>query len=273
MDVKVRPNLLPSHQMSELNQKETYNIHLPVFDGPFDLLLFFIERDELDIQNIPIAKITGDFLAYIRSMDAINIDLASEFIVTAATLMRIKARMLLPLKKSDENHEVDDPRVELVNRILIFKSFKEIATELSIMEELKAKMHKRGSIAEDIKRIQHASVSYNELESASLYQLIKTFNRLIERMGEKKSGTIHQLVDYPYTVHECREDIMLALKKKKNCSFEDIFEKSENRIHAIVLFLSLLELINLQIVQIANGSNVNSFWITEKFDDLEIEIK
>ncbi len=259
--------------MSELNQKETYNIHLPVFDGPFDLLLFFIERDELDIQNIPIAKITGDFLAYIRSMDAINIDLASEFILTAATLMRIKARMLLPLNKNDETLEPDDPRAELVNRILIFKSFKEIATQLSVMEELKAKMHQRGSISDDLKRIQHASVSYNELESASLYQLIKTFNRLISKMGEKKSGSIHQLVDYPYTVQECKEDIIASLKKKRQCSFEDIFGKVENRIHAIVLFLSLLELINLQEIVIANSTNVNSFLISENLETKVEDVK
>lgn len=250
--------------MSDLNQKETYNIHLPVFDGPFDLLLFFIERDELDIQNIPIAKITGDFLDYIRSMEAINIDLASEFIVTAATLMRIKARMLLPLRKNEDDQVEDDPRAELINRILIFKSFKDIALELSRLEELKSQMHQRGSISDDLKRIQHASVSYNELESANLYQLIKTFNRLIARMNEKKNGVVHHLVDYPYTVQECKEDILQALKINKKCSFENIFERSENRIHAIVLFLSLLELINQQIVAIANGTNVNSFWITEK---------
>jgi segregation and condensation protein A len=100
----------------------------------FDLLLFFIERDELDIQNIPISRITGDFLDYIRKMEAVNIELASEFIVTAATLMRIKAKMLLPLHKNEETNEVDDPRSELVNRILVFKSFKEVAEELSRLE-------------------------------------------------------------------------------------------------------------------------------------------
>ena len=249
--------------MADLNQKETYNIHLPVFDGPFDLLLFFIERDELDIQNIPIARITGDFLAYIRGMEAINIDLASEFIVTAATLMRIKARMLLPLKKNDETQEVDDPRAELVNRILIFKSFKDVAEELARLEVLKSQLHQRGSIQEDLKRIQHASVSYNELESANLYQLIKTFNRLMEKMGQKKESTIHRLVDYPYNVQECKEDILAAVRNKKNCSFEDLFGKCENRIHAIVQFLSLLELINLELVFIANTTTVNSFWISE----------
>ena len=142
--------------MSEFLSKETYNIHLPVFDGPFDLLLFFIERDELDIQNIPISRITGDFLDYIRTMEAVNIELASEFIVTAATLMRIKAKMLLPLHKNEETNEVDDPRSELVNRILVFKSFKEVAEELSRLENERAQLHIRGNIEENLKQIQKA---------------------------------------------------------------------------------------------------------------------
>jgi len=250
--------------MSDILQKETYNIHLPVFDGPFDLLLFFIERDELDIQNIPIARITGDFLEYIRSMEAINIDLASEFIVTAATLMRIKARMLLPLKKNEETHEVEDPRSELVNRILIFKSFRDVAEELARLEAFRSRLHRRGSIQDDLRRIQHASVSYNELESANLYQLIRTFNRLLARINEEKDGKVHQLVDYPYTVQESKEDILNAIRKRGSCSFQDLFTACENRIHAIVQFLSLLELINQQLIKIASSTEVNSFWISEK---------
>lgn len=250
--------------MSQFTNKETYTIHLPVFDGPFDLLLFFIERDELDIQNIPIAKITGDFLEYIRSMETVNIDLASEFIVTAATLMKIKARMLLPLRKEEGSDETADPRAELVNRILIFKSFKEIALELSSLEEQKAAIHQRGNIIDDLKRIKGASVSYTELESANLYQLIKTFNRLMDRLGQAKSSTVHRLVDYPYTVEECKVEVLHKVNSSGQCSFEDIFGECTNRIHAIVLFLSVLELINQQEVELANGTQVNSFWILPK---------
>ena len=102
----------------------TYNIKLSQFEGPFDLLLFFIERDELDIYNIPIAKITDDFLEYIRHMEALNIDLASEFILVAATLMRIKAKMLIPRKPIDEEGNEVDPREELVQRLLEYKRYK-----------------------------------------------------------------------------------------------------------------------------------------------------
>ncbi len=231
--------------MADILHKDTYNIHLPVFDGPFDLLLFFIERDELDIQNIPIAKITGDFLDYIRSMEEINIDLAGEFIVTAATLMRIKARMLLPLKKNEE-------------------SFKEVSEELSRLETERAMLHTRGGILSDIKRIQHASVSYNELESANLYNLIRTFNRLLARMNDPDKSNVHQIVDYPYTIQDCREDILNAVRNNEKCSFDTLFSGCENRIHAIVQFLSLLELINQQLFKIVNASGANAFWISEK---------
>jgi segregation and condensation protein A len=250
--------------MSEFLSKETYNIHLPVFDGPFDLLLFFIERDELDIQNIPISRITGDFLDYIRTMEAVNIELASEFIVTAATLMRIKAKMLLPLHKNEETNEVDDPRSELVNRILVFKSFKEVAEELSRLENERAQLHIRGNIEENLKQIQKASVSYNELESANLYNLMKTFNRLMARLEGDKHNKIHQLVNYPYTIEESKEDILKSVRQRGRCSFEQLFDRCESRIHAIVQFLSILELINQQLIEIINTSDVNSFWITEK---------
>ena len=108
----------------------TYNIKLPLFEGPFDLLLFFIERDELDIFNIPIAKITDDFLDYIRQIEAMNIDLASEFILVAATLMRIKAKMLIPRKPLDEEGNEIDPRDELVQRLLEYKRYKSVLDEM-----------------------------------------------------------------------------------------------------------------------------------------------
>ena len=117
----------------------TYNINLPLFEGPFDLLLFFIERDELDIFNIPIAKITDDFLDYVRKMEALNIDLASEFILVAATLMRIKAKMLIPRKPIDEEGNEIDPREELVQRLLEYKRYKSVLEEMRQMEEKRTK--------------------------------------------------------------------------------------------------------------------------------------
>src|SRR5580698_10598473 len=122
----------------------TYQIKLPQFEGPFDLLLFFIERDELDIYDIPISKITDEFLNYIQQMEILNIDMASEFIVVAASLMRVKAKMLLPRKEVDETGKEIDPRQELVNRLLEYKRFKEVSADLLKLEEERTMRHQRG---------------------------------------------------------------------------------------------------------------------------------
>ena len=132
---------------------ETYNIKLPAFEGPFDLLLFFIERDELDINNIPIAKITDDFLSYLRQAQSMNIDLASEFIVVAATLMCIKAKLLLPRKQVDEAGNEIDPRAELVDRLLEYKRYKSVLEEMRRLEEMRAFMNPRGNALTEVRRL------------------------------------------------------------------------------------------------------------------------
>ena len=123
-----------------------YQIRLPQFEGPFDLLLFFIERDELDIYNIPINRIINDFLAYIRESEELNIELSSEFILFISTLMRIKAKMLLPRKELDADGQEIDPRQELINKILEYKRFKEASAQWADMEALRMLMVKRGNI-------------------------------------------------------------------------------------------------------------------------------
>src|SRR5580704_5037083 len=122
---------------------QTYEIKLPQFEGPFDLLLFFIERDELDIYNIPISKITQDFLDYIHQMSVMNIELASEFIVVAATLMRIKAKLLLPRKDLDETGNEIDPRQELINKLLEYKRYKEVLDDMRMLEDTRASKFER----------------------------------------------------------------------------------------------------------------------------------
>lgn len=124
----------------------SYQIKLPQFEGPFDLLLFFIERDELDIYNIPIARMTNDFLAYIHQLESLNIELASEFILFISTLMRIKAKMLLPRKELDEQGNEIDPRRELVDKLMEYKRFKEAAAEMALMEAERLLQQKRGNI-------------------------------------------------------------------------------------------------------------------------------
>ncbi len=132
---------------------ETYTIRLTQFEGPFDLLLFFIERDELDIHDVPIAKITKDFLEYIQQLESLNLDVASEFILVAATLMRIKAKMLIPRKELDEEGNEIDPREELVQKLLEYKKYKSVIDEMSQLEEDRHYRFTRGSVSAELRDI------------------------------------------------------------------------------------------------------------------------
>src|SRR3954467_10516668 len=133
-----------------MTAQENFEVKLPLFEGPFDLLLFFIERDELDIYNIPIHKLIKDFLDFIHKEETLNIELSSEFILFVSTLMRIKARMLLPRKELDEQGNEIDPRQELIEKILEYKRFKEAAAQMADLEATRMLMAKRGNLQREL---------------------------------------------------------------------------------------------------------------------------
>ena len=242
---------------------DTFTIKLPAFEGPFDLLLFFIERDELDIYNIPIAKITDDFLDYLHQMESMNIDLASEFIVVAATLMRIKAKLLLPRKQIDEEGNEIDPRLELVERLLEYKRYKTVLEDLRRMEEMRAFMSPRGYAAVELNKLAQTALADAEMESVTLYKLLKVFERLLTRYEDDiKARRIHTVYNYTYTIQAQREHLQNTLKRGVKTSFEEIFLALDNRIHAVVTFLALLELLNAQEVAITQGEGLNNFWLS-----------
>src|ERR671920_1002667 len=143
----------------------TYQIKLAQFEGPFDLLLFFIERDELDIYNIPITRIINDFLAFIHGQDAPNIELSSEFILFVSTLMRIKAKMLLPRKEIDAQGNEIDPRQELIDKILEYKKFKEASAQMAEMEATRMLMIKRGNLQKELSTIGEEAGEGTEIQA------------------------------------------------------------------------------------------------------------
>lgn len=255
--------------MSDQNYN-TYTIKIPQFEGPFDLLLFFIERDELDINNIPIAKITDDFLAYIRQMDAFNIDLASEFIVVAATLMRIKARMLLPRKAVDEEGNEIDPREELVQKLLEYKRYKETLESFRDLEKERSDKFKRGGSKSELRKIAETALVDVELESVTLFKLLKVFEQVMTRLSEKRS-VAHTIARYDYSIQEQQNYLFSKLKFGVKTSFEELFMKLENRIHAIVTFLGMLELLSQQKLILIPGEGINHFWLTLPEDQEEEE--
>ena len=241
----------------------SYTIVLPQFEGPFDLLLFFIERDELDIQDIPIAKVTDDFLEYIRHMERMNIDMASEFILVAATLCRIKAKMLIPRKQLDEEGNEIDPREELIQRLLEYKRYKSVLEEMREMEEARSQKNPRGNVSKELKAIATKALVDSELESLNLFKLLKAFERVVQRFDDTHPKTVHQIIRFDYTIEEQQTRILESLKKGKKATFKSVFGECRNRIHAIVTFLSLLELLNSGVVAMIVGEGINNFWLTE----------
>src|SRR5437868_14904925 len=143
----------------------SYQIKLAQFEGPFDLLLFFIERDELDIYNIPITRIINDFLNYVHGQETLDIELSSEFILFVSTLMRIKARMLLPRKELDASGNEIDPRQELIDKILEYKKFKEAAAKMSEMEAMRMLMVKRGNLQKDLSSVGEEAAEGTEIQT------------------------------------------------------------------------------------------------------------
>ncbi len=240
---------------------ESYIIKTAHFEGPFDLLLFFIERDELDIYDIPISKITQDFLSYIKHLESLDIDVASEFILVAATLMRIKAKMLIPRKELDEEGNEIDPREELVQKLLEYKKYKSVVEELSQWEDHRHFRFNRGSVQHELKSIAEKALVDIELESLSLYKLLQTFQKLMHQYEIDSNKPKHQIVKFDYTIEDQQTYILSKIPQKGKAKFEDLFLKLENRIHAIVTFIALLELLNLQSVAITQGEGVNNFWV------------
>jgi len=243
------------------NPNQNFEIKLPLFEGPFDLLLFFIERDELDIYDIPISKITNDFLYYINHMERLNIDVASEFILVAATLMRIKAKTLLPRPEIDEHGNEVDPREELVAHLLEYKRYKGVVGELSSMEEDSLKREKRGNILKELKHLSENSNVDAELQDLDLYKLLKVFEKVMKRFEEEQNKPVHHVVQYPYSIEKQKEYILRRVTLTSKVSFLDILRENPDKIGVIYNFLSVLELLSMQKLRIYIGEGFNNFWI------------
>jgi segregation and condensation protein A len=244
----------------------SYQIKLPQFEGPFDLLLFFIERDELDIYNIPIAKITNEFLSYIHSMESLNIELASEFILFISTLMRIKAKMLLPRKEVDAQGNEIDPRQELVDKILEYKRFKEASEVMMVMEADRLMQQKRGNIMSEMNALGETYSEGTEIQTVTMYKLLQAYEKVIKKFNERSNKPQHVVVKYNYSLEGQRTFLIDHLKEKKRVPFEMLFASCQNRIHAIFTFLAMLELIQQKFMGILIGTGRNNFiveWTSE----------
>ncbi len=241
--------------------KDSFEIKIPLFEGPFDLLLFFIKRDELDIHDIPIAKITNDFVAYIGHLEKLNIEVASEFILVAATLMRIKAKMLLPRVEKDEEGNDIDPREDLVKHLLEYKKYKSVLAELAEMEGNVLEREKRGNVIKEIKKIGAVNNVEAELQDIDLYKVLKVYQKVMYRFEHKPKEVKHEVVPYPYHIDDQKVYIKSLLSKHSKVSFEKIIADNPDRIAVIFNFLAILELLAINHISLVIGEGFNNFWV------------
>ncbi|TRX48908.1 chromosome segregation protein ScpA [Fulvivirga sp. M361] len=248
----------------------SFEIKLPLFEGPFDLLLFFIERDELDINDIPISKITEDFLSYLHELEQLNIEVASEFILVAATLMRIKSKLLLPRPQLDEEGNEIDPREELVKHLLEYKKYKSVLAQLQDMEAAEIDKEKRGNLVKEVKFLSESVNVESELQDVDLYKLLKVFGKVMERYEIEKNKPRHEVVQYPYTIAGQRTFIINELSNKPRLSFTEVIEQEPSKIAVIFNFLAILELLQMRYIMMHLGEGFNNFWI-EKLEEVSAE--
>lgn len=247
-----------------MESPSNFSIKLPVFEGPFDLLLFFIERDELDIHNIPIAQIADDFLAYIHQMNALNMELASEFIFVAATLMRIKAKMLLPRIELDENGNEIDLKQNLIEKLLEYKRYKSVTEEFKQLEEERFLKEKRGNILEDLKRLKNDQNPTEEMASFDLYKLLKVYHKIMANYSLRSEEVTHTVIQYPYTIEEQKSAISQLLEINKRLDYNGLLKQSKDKVQFVYSFLALLEMLQQQLINIQIGLGFNNFWISNK---------
>ena len=218
----------------------TYKVKLDVFEGPLDLLLYLIQKEEVDIYDIPIAKITDQYLEYLELMQLLDLSIAGEFLVMAATLMHIKSKMLLPPEQVEgEEKPEEDPRAELVRRLLEYKKFKEAAGELSQMESHHKHFFSRVGPGVDVEELPREE----EFFEASLFDLITAFTKVLKDIPK---DIFYKVVKDEFTVSEKIHDLLHLVADKKSILFTELFKAAKTKFEIITIFLAILELIKIR---------------------------
>jgi segregation and condensation protein A len=238
-----------------------YQVKLQIFEGPLDLLLHLIRKNEVDIFDIPIATIADQYLEYLDLMTALNISLAGDFLVMASTLIHIKSRMLLPAREGEGDEE--DPRAELTRPLLEYLRFKEAAGELSERDLLARDVFTR-PLAPDLKS---EILSEEPLIELSLFQLIDAFKKVVE---ERLPGAQLQLELEQYSLKEKTSYVMDQLKARGSLHFTELFENDRTISELIITFLAILELVQMGIIRISQPEPYKDIKLEANFGEQEV---
>jgi len=232
----------------------TLNIKIDAFEGPLDLLLHLIKKSEVDIYDIPIAQITDQYIEYLKAMEELDLNIASEFLVMAATLLEIKSNMLLPKKKNeeDETSADEDPRKELVEKLIEYKRYKEFSTTLRDFEDENEIFFKSPDIIDDI---ENPEIFFKNI---TLENLMVAFKRVVDSYDKRynKGNKITEDIRYDeYRIEDKMDDIREALSKENKVKFENFFKRAESKMEVVVIFLAMLELIKLKYISVVQYEN------------------
>jgi segregation and condensation protein A len=229
----------------------TYGVKLEVFEGPLDLLLYLIRKAELNIYDIPIARITAQFLSFLDQVHQLHLEQASEFILMAATLMKIKSQMLLPREEEVAQEEEGDPRAELVRRLLEYQQFKEMAEWLVEERGNNRDIFLRNSGPDD------ETDAAAELRPVSLFALLQAYKHVLEHVPKT---VVHRIITEQVSIEECIEYVLAELGRRTRLSFLDLVE-GKSRGTMVATFISLLELLKTQQIHVQQARPFDPIWI------------
>ncbi|HOV91475.1 MAG TPA: segregation/condensation protein A [Candidatus Kapabacteria bacterium] len=240
-----------------------FKIKLKDFEGPLDLLLYFIKRDEIDIYDIPIAKISEEFLNYLHLLEIMDIEIASDFILMAATLLQIKADMLLQINKSEKETlgEENDPRTPLVKQLIEYQKYKEAANHLSERYDENQYYFYRKNYQSEINQSNEIGTHY---KNASIFNLVDALSKVLKR-NNTDNQTFHQVNLFPITIEEKKNEILQILHLKSRIYFTKLID-NYSRLEIVVTFLALLELTRTNDISLFQNDNFGEIVITLKLN-------
>ncbi|MDD4719211.1 MAG: segregation/condensation protein A [Bacilli bacterium] len=240
-----------------------YTININEFEGPLDLLLHLIKQSDIDIFDISIDEITNQYLNYINEMEKLNLNIASEYLVMAAELIEMKSIVLLPNNKSIEDDEYEEnPRTQLINKLILYKQYKDVTEQLKDLEEQRRLIHSKEP--SDLKQFMPEDIEEVPTD-VNLDDFINAFNMFLERLEDEKPLNT-KITQKEYSVSKRSDEIKKLLKIKKKIDFIELFEEY-NREFIIVTFLSVLELSKKQYLDIIQKHNFQKIYLTVKESD------
>jgi segregation and condensation protein A len=240
-----------------------YKIRLDMFEGPLDLLLYLVKKDHLNIYDIPIAKVTQQYLEYINLMQLLDLNIVGEFLVMAATLMQIKSKMLLPAEELAAQEEQEDPRAELVKRLLEYEKFKQIAENLKQKETSQQEVFKRSKAQEAPET--KASDKQEVYFEASIFDLINAFSRALKDIPRE---VFYEVIKDQYTVEQKVHDILHLLLVETEIKLSELFSKTKSKIEIIVIFLAILELAKMKEIIARQNAEFQDIIITRNKENI-----